>query len=72
MRAQAIGNGIVVLDAAAKAQHIGPAGGLLLGGSGVLRQCGAWRGKQDQEDEDGSHWGCSTSAVVEDNCRCGF
>jgi hypothetical protein len=41
--AQAIGDGIVVADAAAKAQHIGPTGGLLLGGSRVLRQSGARR-----------------------------
>jgi hypothetical protein len=45
MRTQAIGDGVVVADAAAKAEHIGPAGGLLLGGSRVLRQGGAWRGK---------------------------
>jgi hypothetical protein len=60
MRAQAIGDGIVVADTAAKAQHIGPAGSLLLGGSRVLRQCGTRGGKQDQEGENSSHRSCST------------
>jgi hypothetical protein len=71
MRAQAIGDGEVVADAAAKAPHIGPAGGLLLWGSRVLRQCGAWRGKQDQ-DEDGAHWGCSTWRPFKVNCQSAF
>jgi hypothetical protein len=44
MGAQTVGDVIVVADAVAKTQHIGPAGGLLVRGSRVLRQCGAWRG----------------------------
>jgi hypothetical protein len=55
MRTQTIGDVIVVANATAKTQHIGPASGLLVRGSGVLRQCGAWRGKQEY-DEDGTHW----------------
>jgi len=67
MAAQTIGDGIVVLDAVAKTQHIGPACGLLVRGSRVLRQYRAWRGKQDQ-DEDGAHWVCSVVRLVKDNC----
>ena len=71
MGAQAIGDGIIVADAVAKPQHIGPARGLLVRGSRVLRQSGAGRGKQDQ-DEAGAHGVAPVIRLVKDNCQGAF